>query len=121
MRLNIHGLIDNARCYEMVRHRSWKEQVECPHCHAPENIKNGHDRTQPDRQRYLCRMCNRSFNDLIYGRCYGVGYVFVVVFLKSGCRCLWAFFQFVHNVRRQGQARLRSLEEALVATNPETE
>jgi len=64
IRLNIHGLIDNAKCYEMVRHLRWKDQVECPHCHAPEIIKNGHDTTQPDRQRYLCRMCNRSFDDL---------------------------------------------------------
>ena len=31
------------------------------------------------------------------------------------------FFQFVHNVRRRGKALLRSLVEALVATNPETE
>ena len=29
------------------------------------------------------------------------------------------FFQFVHNVRRRGKALLRSLVEALVATNPE--
>jgi len=31
------------------------------------------------------------------------------------------FFQFVHNVRRRGKAVLRSLVEALVATNPEQE
>ena len=43
MRLNIHGLIDNGKCYEMVRHLRWKDQVGCPHCHATEVIKNGHD------------------------------------------------------------------------------
>jgi transposase-like protein len=64
MRVNIQGLIDNAKCYRMVRELRWPEKVECPHCHATEVVKNGHDETQPDRQRYLCRMCNRAFDDL---------------------------------------------------------
>jgi len=64
MRVNIQGLIDNAKCYAMVRELRWPEQVECPHCHATEVVKNGHDATQPDRQHYLCRMCNRAFDDL---------------------------------------------------------
>ena len=28
------------------------------------STRSGHDETQPDRQRYLCRMCNRAFDDL---------------------------------------------------------
>jgi len=64
MRVNIQGLIDNAKCYAMVRELRWPEQVECPHCHATQIAKNGHDETQPERQRYLCRMCNRAFDDL---------------------------------------------------------
>jgi transposase-like protein len=64
MRVNIQGLIDNAKCYQMVRQLRWPEGVECPHCHASQVVKNGHDETQPDRQRYLCRMCNRAFDDL---------------------------------------------------------
>jgi transposase-like protein len=64
MRLNIHGLIDNAKCYQMVRQLRWAEGVECPCCHGTKVVKNGSDETQNDRQRYLCRMCNRSFDDL---------------------------------------------------------
>jgi transposase-like protein len=64
MRLNIQELIDNAKCYEMVRRLRWPEGVECPHCHAPQVVKNGHDETHVERQRYQCRMCNRSFDDL---------------------------------------------------------
>ena len=64
MRVNIQGLIDNAKCYQMVRQLRWLEQVECPHCHATQVTKNGHDETQSDRQRYLFRMCNRAFDDL---------------------------------------------------------
>jgi rubredoxin len=48
----------------MVRQLRWPEQVECPHCHAIQIAKNGHDETQPDCQRYVCRMCNRAFDNL---------------------------------------------------------
>ena len=59
MRLNIQGLIDNAKCYRMVRELRRPEQVECPHCHATEVVKvlfggstrSDHDETQPERQR----------------------------------------------------------------------
>jgi transposase-like protein len=64
MRVNIQGLIDNAKCYRMVRQLRWPEGVECPHCHATQIAKNGHGETQADRQRYICRMCNRAFDDL---------------------------------------------------------
>ncbi len=64
MRANIQGLIDNAKCYQMVRQLRWPEGVECPYCHAREVARHGHDETQPERQRYPCRMCNRSFDDL---------------------------------------------------------
>ena len=57
MRLNIHGLIDNAKCYAMVRQLRWSAGVECPHCHATEVIKNGRDETQTDRQR-----CGEEFS-----------------------------------------------------------
>ena len=53
MRVNIHGLIDNAKCYAMVRHLRWPEGVECPHCHATEVIKTGMTSPQPDRQHAL--------------------------------------------------------------------
>jgi transposase-like protein len=53
MRVNIQGLIDNAKCYQMIRQLRWPEGIECPHCHATQVVKNGHDETHPDRQRYL--------------------------------------------------------------------
>jgi len=64
MRLNIHGLIDNAKCYQMVRQLRWPEGVECPYCHATHVVKNGHDAVQTDCQHYLCRDCGRAFDDL---------------------------------------------------------
>jgi transposase-like protein len=64
MRLNIHGLIDDARCYQMVRQLRWPEGVECPHCHATHVVKNGRDSVQTDCQHYLCRDCGKAFDDL---------------------------------------------------------
>jgi len=64
MRLNIHGLIDNAKCYQMVRQLRWPEGVECPYCHATPVVKNGRDSTQTDCQHYLCRQCGKAFDDL---------------------------------------------------------
>jgi len=64
MRVNVHGLIDNAKCHPMVRRLRWPEGIECPHCHTAEITKNGRDETQTDRQKYLCRMCHRAFDDL---------------------------------------------------------
>ena len=32
MLVNILGIIDDAKCYEMVRHLRWPDGVRCPHC-----------------------------------------------------------------------------------------
>ena len=64
MQVNIQGLIDNAKCYQIVRELRWPDGVKCPHCQTTEIAKNGCDANQPDRQRYLCRGCGRAFDDL---------------------------------------------------------
>lgn len=39
--------------------------AECPHCESRDTVKNGFYRykDRPQRQRYLCRGCSRSFNE----------------------------------------------------------
>jgi transposase-like protein len=64
MGIAIQRLIEDAKCYEMVRELRWPEGVRCPHCETDQIVKNGHDSTEPHRQRYQCRDCNRSFDDL---------------------------------------------------------
>ena len=64
MRLNIQGLIDGAKCYDMVRELRWSEGVECPHCHSEHVVKNGHDPVQKHCPHSLCRGCGRAFDDL---------------------------------------------------------
>ena len=62
--INLQKLIDDAKCYETVRERRWPEGVCCPHCDSTEVIKQGRDTTQPARQKYRCKGCDRHFDDL---------------------------------------------------------
>ena len=64
MRLNIQGLIDEAKCDDLVRGLRWSEGVECPHCHSEHVVKNGRDTVQKNCQHYICRGCGRAFDDL---------------------------------------------------------
>ena len=64
MLVNILGITDDAKCYEMVRHLRWPGGVRCPHCDSDHLVKQGRDETQPARQRYECRACRRRFDDL---------------------------------------------------------
>ena len=62
--VNIQNLIDDAKCFETVRDLRWADGILCPHCGSDRIIKRGFDDTQPDRQRYRCRGCDRGFDDL---------------------------------------------------------
>jgi transposase-like protein len=62
--ITITNLIDNAKCYEMVRQYRWPDGVCCPHCESKEIAKRGKDDTQPERQRYVCKDCGKQFDDL---------------------------------------------------------
>lgn len=62
--LQIQALIDDAKCFAEVRRLRWPEGVRCAHCDHGEVTKQGHDETQPARQRYKCQACGRYFDDL---------------------------------------------------------
>ena len=62
--INIQNLIDDAKCFETVRDLRWADGLSCPHCGSDQIIKRGFDDTQPHRQRYRCRRCERGFDDL---------------------------------------------------------
>ena len=64
MLVNILGITDDAKCYEMVRSLRWPDGVRCPFCDATRVVKQGRDDTEPQRQRYECRACGRRFDDL---------------------------------------------------------
>ena len=62
--VNIQNLIDDRKCYETVRQLRWPQGVTCPHCDSLRVTKQGHDTTQPERQRYRCEACQKLFDDL---------------------------------------------------------
>ena len=45
-------LIDDAKCFELVRQHRWPEGVACPHCGSRHVVRNGRDESQRERQRY---------------------------------------------------------------------
>lgn len=64
MPINLQSLIDDAKCYETIRHLRWPEGVSCPKCDSKRIVKQGFDETQFWRQRYQCKDCQVRFDDL---------------------------------------------------------
>ena len=64
MLLNIRQLMDDAKCYEVVRELRWPDGVRCPGCGAAAVNKRGFHDHQAHRQRYSCQECGRQFDDL---------------------------------------------------------
>ena len=62
--VNLPSLIDDARCYELVRQHRWPEGVRCPHCGSAGVARDGRDDVRPHRQRYRCAGCGARFDDL---------------------------------------------------------
>lgn len=64
MHLNLRHLIDDEKCYEVVRQKRWPHGIQCPHCNGENITKQGRDRTQSARRKYRCSSCLRYFDDL---------------------------------------------------------
>src|SRR5919199_1727569 len=62
--VNLSSLIDDAKCYALVRQQRWPEGVRCPACGSAAVIRHGRDDTQEQRQRYRCKGCDARFDDL---------------------------------------------------------
>src|SRR5919112_1564761 len=62
--VNLSSLIDDAKCYALVRQHRWPDGVRCPRCASDAVARHGRDDTQPDRQRYRCAVCGSRFDDL---------------------------------------------------------
>ena len=57
--VNIKNLIDDQKCYEAIRVLRWPDKCICPHCSSTDVIKRGKDDTEPARQRYSCKACEK--------------------------------------------------------------
>jgi len=62
--VNLSSLLDDAKCYELVRQHRWPDGVRCPRCASASVTRHGRDDTQPYRQRYRCAGCSTRFDDL---------------------------------------------------------
>ena len=63
-RVSLSGFLGNAECFALVRQHRWPGGVRCPGCGSGMVIRDGHDETQPHRQRYGCKACTERFDDL---------------------------------------------------------
>src|SRR4051795_8636914 len=59
--VNLASLIDDAKCYELVRQHRWPDGVRCPRCAG---AKVARDDAQRHRQRYRCAACGARFDAL---------------------------------------------------------
>jgi len=64
MVVNIQDIIDDEKCFEIVRAKRWKDGVCCVNCASKNIICNGHHKSQEHRQLYICKDCNKYFDDL---------------------------------------------------------
>ena len=62
--VTLTALIDNEKCYALIRQHRWPEGICCTRCGSSDIIKRGKDETQRERQRYLCKGCGHHFDDL---------------------------------------------------------
>src|SRR5512143_2791433 len=62
--VNLSALIDDAKCFALVRQHRWPKGVHCPACGSGTVVRDGFDETQADRQRYRCKACTGRFDDL---------------------------------------------------------
>ena len=62
--VNLSSLIDDAKCYALVRQQRWPDGVRCPGCGSAAVVRHGRDDTQEQRQRYRCKGCDARFDDL---------------------------------------------------------
>ena len=62
--VNLSALIDDAKCFALVRQHRWPEGVCCPACGSGTVVRDGFDDTQAHRQRYRCKECAGRFDDL---------------------------------------------------------
>src|SRR6476620_10404630 len=62
--VNLSALIEDAKCFALVRQHRWPEGVHCPACGSNTVVRDGFDETQAHRQRYRCKACTGRFDDL---------------------------------------------------------
>ena len=112
--MNLLHLLDDDKCFEVIRAHRWPEGVRCPHCNTDQITRQGRGKRQHARQRYRCLACRQKFdrdgvNEVHVNTMEGVWSL-----LRSWLRphrgisqrflsLYIGFFQAMHNIRQRGQ------------------
>jgi transposase-like protein len=62
--INLVSLIDDEKCFQLIRQHRWPDGVRCPGCASESVVRYGVDDSQKHRQRYRCKSCGARFDDL---------------------------------------------------------
>lgn len=62
--IQLHKLLNVSLCWDILRDVRWSDGVCCPSCASKKVVKNGKDKSEPDKQHYVCKMCSSYFDDL---------------------------------------------------------
>ena len=62
--IDLRQLIDDAKCYGVVRELRWPDGLRCPECGSGKVKKRVYDTNHAHRQRYVCQGCGQQFDDL---------------------------------------------------------
>src|SRR3954454_16332917 len=62
--VNLSSLIDDAKCFELVRQHRWPGGARCPSCGSASVARHGRDDPRPHRQLSRCAACGARFDDL---------------------------------------------------------
>lgn len=60
----LNHLIDEEKCYEIVRRMRWPYGIDCPCCGSNKVVKRGRNHRHLACRRYTCRNCSKRFDDL---------------------------------------------------------
>jgi transposase-like protein len=62
---HVHQLLSTDTCHAYLRTLRWKDRpLQCPHCHSQAVGPWGMYHYRPGFNRYRCKACGRTFNDL---------------------------------------------------------
>jgi hypothetical protein len=62
--VDLPALIDDAKCFELVRQHRWPDGVRRPTCGSAAVARHGRDDARPHRQRHRCTDRRTRFDDL---------------------------------------------------------
>jgi transposase-like protein len=62
--IRLSALLDDAKCFDLIRQHRWPDGVRCPSCDSPHVVRNGWDDARHARQRWLCKGCKARFDAL---------------------------------------------------------